>query len=129
MNIVSYKMRAGYPKDNCAEEWTKHRKYKRIVWILFAGWIPYGCLVVFILSRLHTTAAAAFVAALIPYILALVIFANLVSIFRCPKCGSRFYAWGPWGLGHNSFARKCRNCGLHKWQCDGATTSSDFQPR
>src|SRR5580704_1320405 len=98
MNIASYKMRAGYPKDNCTEEWTKHRKYKRMVWILFAGWIPYGSLVVLIVSRLHTTAGFVFVAALIPYILALVIFANLVSIFRCPKCGSRFYGWGPWAL-------------------------------
>ena len=124
MNIASYKMRAGYPKDNCTEEWTKHRKYKRMVWILFAGWIPYGSLVVLIVSRLHTTAGFAFVALLIPYILALVIFANLVSIFRCPKCGSRFYAWGPWGLGHNSFAKKCRNCGLRKWQCDGTDSTS-----
>jgi hypothetical protein len=118
MRIGTDKIRAGYPKQDCAEEWTKHRNHKRFVWALFIGWIPYGGLVVFILNLLHMRAAFVFVAALVPYILALVVFTNMASIFRCPRCGSRFYAWGPRGVGHNSFARNCRNCGLRKWKCD-----------
>jgi hypothetical protein len=118
MNDVSYRVRDGYPKHNCAEEWAKHRKLTRIVWGLFAGWIPYGFFVITSLNWLHLGINLAFVA-IIPYILALLIISNLASNFRCPRCGSRFYAWGPWGLGHNGFARKCRNCGLPKWQCGG----------
>jgi hypothetical protein len=62
--------------------------------------------------------AAAIWVAIIPYVVVLVVFSINVSNFACPRCGNCFYAWGPWGLGHNSFARKCRNCGLRKWQCE-----------
>ena len=117
MNEAGYRVREGYPKHNCAEEWTRHRKYTHIAWGLFAGWIPFGFVVGSLIVWLHLRVNLAFVA-LIPYLLGLVIFANVVSVFRCPRCGNRFYAWGPWGLGHNSFARKCGNCGLRKWQCD-----------
>jgi hypothetical protein len=121
---ANYKVRDGYPKQNCAEEWTKHRKRTHIVWGLFAGWIPYGFFVgITVLNWLRLRPSFAF-AAVVPYMLALVIFSNVVSAFRCPRCGSRFYAWGPWGLGHNSFARKCRNCGLRKWQCDGTSQAT-----
>jgi hypothetical protein len=123
MSDASYKVRDGFPKQNCAEEWAKHRKRTRVVWGLFAGWIPYVFFVIAVLNWLHVRTTFAFVA-LVPYILAFVIFGNVVSVFRCPRCGSRFYAWGPWGLGHNSFARKCRNCGLRKWQCDGISQHS-----
>jgi hypothetical protein len=125
MNDPSYKVRDGYPKVNCAEEWTKHRQRTRIVWLLFAGWIPYGFLINIVLTWLHVPINFAFVA-VIPYLVAFVISSNVVSMFRCPRCGSRFYAWGPWGLGHNAFARSWRNCGLRKWQCDGINHTSSL---
>jgi hypothetical protein len=102
--------------QNCSKEWTKHRKQTRIVWALVAGWIPYGALSFMLLNWLHL--AAAIWVAIIPYLLVLVVLSVSVSNFACPRCGERFYAWGSWGLGHNSFARKCRNCGLRKYQCD-----------
>ena len=117
MSVEAYKVRAGYPKSTCADEWAKHRKLQRLFWILFAAWIPYGALVGLPLAALHIRVEWAF-AAVIPYMLVWLILGNVAAAFRCPRCGSRFYAWGPWGLGHNSFARKCRNCGLGKWQCD-----------
>jgi hypothetical protein len=99
----------------CLEQWTKHRKQTRIVWALFVGWIPYG---IFVL-RTETSTHSDYVGlALIPYVLVLMIVSAKASWFRCPRCRERFYAWGPWGLGHNGFARKCRNCGLRKWQCE-----------
>jgi hypothetical protein len=111
-------VRDGYPKPNCAEEWAKHRKRTYIVWGLFAGWIPYGFLIMTLVSWLHSSYAAAPFIAIVPYALALLLLSMVVSNFRYPRCGNRFYAWGPWGLGHNGFARKCRNCGLRKWQCE-----------
>lgn len=111
-------VREGYPIANCSEVWAKHRRYTRLSWGLFLGWIPYGGLIGGIfLAWLHLPSSFAF-AAVVPYVLALITVSQIVSMFRCPRCGSRFYAWGPFGLGRNGFARKCRNCGLLKWQCD-----------
>jgi hypothetical protein len=113
-------VRDDYPKPNCAEEWAKHRKRTYIVWGLFAGWIPFCFFGVTILNWLHIRSGLAFMVVM-SYLIGLMIFATLVSAFRCPRCGNRFYAWGSRGIGHNSFARKCRNCGLCKWQCDGTS--------
>jgi hypothetical protein len=81
MNDLGYKVRDGYPKVNCAEEWTKHRQRTRIVWLLFAGWIPYGFLINIVLTWLHVPINFAFVA-VIPYLVAFVISSNVVSMFR-----------------------------------------------
>jgi hypothetical protein len=101
---------------NCAEAWTKRGRYTRLTWRLFLGWIPYGVLA-FTLSELLNIPGLV-ILAIVPYVLALIIVSNLASRFRCPRRGSLFYAWNPFGWGHNGFARKCRNCGLQKWQCD-----------
>jgi hypothetical protein len=55
---ANYKVRDGYPKQNCAEEWTKHRKRTRIVWGLFAGWLPYGFFVGIAVLNCFTCAPA-----------------------------------------------------------------------
>jgi hypothetical protein len=110
-------IRHGYPIANCTEVWAKHRLYTRLTWALFIGWIPYGALVIEVFYVLLRQSSFV-IPAIVPYALALIIVSNIVSMFRCPRCGSRFYAWGPFGLGHNGFARKCRDCGLRKWQCD-----------
>jgi hypothetical protein len=120
MNDPTYLVRDGHPsKLDCAEEWKKHRIRTRIAWGLFAGWLPYGFLVSFLLRFLHSQVDFAFGAAIVPYAFTWIILSIAVSNFRCPQCGNRFYSWGPGGMGHNSFARKCRNCGLRKWRCDG----------
>jgi hypothetical protein len=117
LNILSKSTAPVIPDlENCSEEWAEHRKQTRIVWVLFAGWIPYGALSFMLLNWLHL--AAAIWVAIILYVIVLVVFSVSVSNFACPRCGERFYAWGRWGLGHNSFARKCGNCGLRKWQCE-----------
>jgi hypothetical protein len=124
MNATNYQVVNGYPKQNCSEEWAKHRKLKIAFWGLFAGWIPCGFLVITATNWLKFPNYA-LAAIVVPYALAWIVLHIIVSNFRCPRCGSRFYAWGPWGLGHNGFATKCRNCGLRKWQCDGTVETSD----
>ena len=111
------KVRDGFPIEDCAGAWAKHRRYMRLTWVIFVGWIPYGALVIEVFQvLLHLPTFV--IPAIVPYVLALILLSNLVSMFRCPRCGSRFYVWGPFGLGHNGFAKKCRNCGLKRWQCD-----------
>jgi hypothetical protein len=110
-------IREGFPIEDCAGAWAGHRRYTHVTWALFFCWIPYGALVFEVFQELlHLPNFV--IPVIVPYVLALIIVSNLVSRFRCPRCGSRFYAWGPFGLGHNGFARKCRNCGLRKWKCD-----------
>jgi len=123
VNTRNGKVREGYPLPDCEAAWAKHRKWTRITWGLFLGWIPFAFSVIELLEiqpkRFGVETPAAIVFTLFGgYVLSLIIISNIVSAFRCPRCGARFYAWGPWGLGHNGFARKCRNCGLKKWQCD-----------
>ena len=118
-------VREGYPKSNCLELWERHKRFTHTLWGLFPGWIPYGFLVIeALIVGLHLPMNSVFVA-IVPYALALVIVENAVSSFRCPRCGSRFYAWGPFELGLNGFARKCRNCGLPQWQCIGPSDGDE----
>ena len=125
MSDLNYRVRDGYPKADCALSWARYRELARVAWILFAGWIPYGLLVSLVLGHLVAELSSGWIfAAVVPYIAALVIVANMAGNLRCPRCGYRFFALGPFGLGHNSFARKCRNCGLKKWQCDDSVASN-----
>ena len=95
----------------------RHRRYQNLTLGLFVGWIPFGFLVGSVtINWLRLPPLWVFIPIGI-YVIVLVVVANIYAAFRCPNCGHRFYAWGPYGLGYNSFARKCRNCGLRKWHC------------
>jgi hypothetical protein len=86
---------------------------------MFVLWIPYGILIMTTLGKFERTLGPLMFVLLIGYMVTLVVLSNMVWVrFRCPRCGSRFTAWGPWGMGYSSFKRQCRNCGLRKWQCD-----------
>jgi hypothetical protein len=37
-------IREGFPLQNCAEAWSKHRRYSRLILALFLSWIPFGIL-------------------------------------------------------------------------------------
>lgn len=39
--------------------------------------------------------------------------------FSCPRCKMRFYKWQIGGFGYNVFSRRCQNCNLKKWDCEG----------
>jgi hypothetical protein len=124
MEAAGYKIRGGYPRVDCGELWEQHRRRTWICWGMFFGWIPYGAAVFRLLSLIHLSESPVIVILLGGYILTWVVLGCLVGQFRCPRCGGRFYAWGPWGLGHNGFKRSCRNCGLRKYQCDDVSSAS-----
>ena len=115
---MSGERRQGEPITNCAEAWKRHRRYWRVIWGLIAGWLPYG-VIMGAISLLWPRLPFNFLfAATIPYFLALIVVSQIALLFRCPRCASHFYARGPLVLGQNAFTKKCRNCGLPKWQCD-----------
>ena len=74
-------IREGYPNPDCSAAWTKHRKQTRIVWGLFAGWIPYGFSVITLLNWLHCSFDAAFGIAIVPYALVLLVLSMVGRIF------------------------------------------------
>jgi hypothetical protein len=39
--------------------------------------------------------------------------------FDCPRCKMRFYELQLGGFGYNVFSRRCHNCHLKKWDCNG----------
>jgi hypothetical protein len=115
---VNYKVRDGNPRTDCSAEWMGHRKIWRTFWTLLAGFFPINLAVEWVYFRLFPESNFNFpFAAGVAYLAAIVVVANLTSFFRCPRCGFRFYASGPFGLGHNPGRRNCGNCGLQKWQC------------
>jgi hypothetical protein len=116
-------VKEGYPLEDFAKAWASHRKYTWLAWGFFLGWIPFGVFVIGPLERLRWDWAV--FPALGIYLIGLIISSNLASRFRCPRCGSRYYTWGPLGLGHNGFARKCGNCRLRKWFCQSKVQAQE----
>ena len=113
----------GYPLDDdgCADSWKTYKKQMRVFWAFSLGWMPFGGLVaLLILTWLKLSSVFAFVP-MFAYMFAWLVCANIPVRLRCPQCGARFFAFGPWGLGTNQFARKCRNCGLKKFACPERT--------
>ncbi len=108
-------VREGYPVADFGAVWEKYRKYFWISIAMFVGWMPFGVVIIGGLERWNLNWAV--FPAIAIYIVAMSAASIKASGLRCPRCGSRFFEWGPFGAGHNPFARKCGNCGLKKWQC------------
>lgn len=127
-NRTNLRMRPGYPAADCRQRWARHRLWSRLAIGMFLGWIPYGFCIFEILSSLRLEQTPLMFVPVAAYALAWVVICNLAGTMRCPRCGFRFFAFGPFGLGVNQFARKCRNCGLKKWHCPGLTAQDDVTP-
>jgi hypothetical protein len=108
-------LRGGYPVADFAAVWAKYRRWRWIKWGLFLGWVPF--IVAFSDRMEHWHQEWAVFPVLAICLVTLIAASWITSRLRCPRCGSRFFEFGPFGLGQNPFARKCGNCELGKWQC------------
>jgi predicted RNA-binding Zn-ribbon protein involved in translation (DUF1610 family) len=84
-------------------------------WPLHIGWLPYLGICYELNRRLHTDWTWL---AVLPYLVAICFLNHPLVNFRCPRCGERFYRVDSLRNGLNPFQKKCRNCGLRKWQCE-----------
>jgi len=115
-----WKVRDGYPLPNCEEAWKVHAR-----WAAYSLWMGIGILPFTMgtfafeewLSRFIRLPDALTFLPVLFYLAVFVIVAYVKQQFRCPRCGARFYRWGPWGIFKGGIVRECYNCGLKKWAC------------
>jgi hypothetical protein len=84
------------------------RARRRLVWILFWTYLPGTAIVGGVLGRLLNSDRPFIVIAVV-WIIAFMVSGSRVAGCRCPRCGLAFHQRGLW---HNTFARRCLNCGL-----------------
>jgi hypothetical protein len=115
---TDYRSKPGYPVTDCPGAWEQHRKNQHVLIALYAGIIPFFFLVAGLLTK-YPRIFHRFPYVMVIYMVCVWLASVRFSRFRCPRCGNRFDAVTSFGFGHNTFAKKCRNCGLRKWQCPG----------
>ena len=98
-----------------AASWQDLRKRRRLVWLLFLGYIPGVAALCFLVvtaaasmgGSKQSEVACAVIALF--WILAFAVAAIRLTFFRCPRCRRLFHS--TWWR-HNPFARHCLHCGL-----------------
>lgn len=119
-----YKRKPGYPVADCPAVWQRYRKAQRFSLTLVVLWPVIVALNLVFLAILpllvwHRAVAAPVFFSVLGFSGSVLVLVGKTALsLRCPNCGYRFFAWGPWGLLHSRYTRKCRNCGLYKWTCN-----------
>ena len=98
-----------------AAAWQDLRRRRRLLWILFLGYIPGVAALCFLVGAPITSmgetqqgeVACAIIALL--WIFAFAVAAIRLTFFRCPRCHRIFHS--TWWR-HNPFAHNCLHCGL-----------------
>ena len=120
MKTAYWGVREGYPVSNCEEVWKIHGQWSAWFSGLGLGFLPFVMATFAFVEWLRRFVRfpdwLAFLLILL-YFAAFVIIGYVKQHFRCPRCGARFYRWGPWGLFQGGITRDCYNCGLKKWEC------------
>jgi hypothetical protein len=87
----------------------KIRRAKRVMLLLFIGFLPYGILSSLLSEKLKMSIMF-FIGAYFVLVIVFNYYFGLTS--KCPRC-NEFYYWRMSGIGYrNFFIKKCLNCGL-----------------
>lgn len=98
-----------------AAAWRELRLRRRLLWVLFLGYIPGVAALCFLVGGPVTSLGGSkqgeVVCAVIAllWILAFAVAAIRLTLFRCPRCRQLFHS--TWWR-HNPFARNCLHCDL-----------------
>lgn len=102
--------------------WQQYRVYSTRYWLVFLGYVPavffFGWLLSFIFNDSLAHGIIAF-----GWMGLWMATGQGYAGFRCPRCGSKFFARKGF---HNSFSSKCLNCGLPKYAHDRTVVADDF---
>jgi hypothetical protein len=100
---------------NYVARWRFYRRWRLAAIISFAGWIPYGLLVMFTADAFGVGSSSPIrLVPIFAWMLFFAVAAVMLSITRCPRCEETFFM-RPWWPGHQPFARRCLHCELPKW--------------
>ncbi len=105
------------------DPWQEYRKRRDLALFAFLGYVPFVFVIAVVAQRLFDSTTPGFIAAL-GWMVFFVVASNRCLRFRCPRCGTWFFA--KWWY-HNSFARRCVHCGLRKY-ASPASDHSDARP-
>jgi|SRR5688572_9031997 len=89
------------------------RQLRRRSFLIFMGYVP-GVMLLTIASWLLTGSLIGFYVFAIAWLIAGFRASAASNKVICPRCGKPFHSSDSW---HNSFTRRCLNCGLH-WKAD-----------
>lgn len=92
------------------------RARRRVVWVLFFGYIPAVMVLTPLLRSVIHHRNPMFIAA-ISWMVLFAVASFRVTTVRCPRCASRFHAAFLW---QNPWTRRCLHCGLHVRADEGA---------
>ena len=105
-----------------SEQWKNYRRWRRLLLLIFLGYIPGVWLISTSLTRYLNWEHAEMVIAL-SWMFAFAVIGIRFTLWPCPRCGRGFFA--TWWYS-NQFARKCVHCGLPKWiESDPSKESSN----
>ena len=99
------------------DAWRGYRRWARLRWVAFLGYIPFGLAIVGLNRWLGVPLAQmgpgdgppALVVAWFFFFGVTVIVAGA---FKCPRCKKQFFSTGWW---RNPLTSRCLNCRLQKW--------------
>ena len=95
-------------------QWGEYRRWTWIFWGLALGWLPFGAVVFETLDYFGAPDWPDWLPfpLLFGYMAVIAYYGTRTNNFRCPRCSKRFFltTWS-----RNTFAMKCRHCGLPKW--------------
>jgi hypothetical protein len=97
--------------DDYSQQWSKFRRLRNFGIVAVVTSIPFLTIVGLAVRRFNWPDSAFLVVALLD-VAFLTVPWSLLALFRCPRCGKRFFTtlWY-----RNPFARKCVHCGLPKY--------------
>src|SRR3954469_12418911 len=99
-------------KGPYVDAWRRQRVWERLSWIVLVG----GFVALAVVTQISVSITRRPAEWLRPFGFLWFIGSAAVSIrrslFRCPRCGERFYVGRFWA---NAFTRRCMNCRLPKW--------------
>jgi hypothetical protein len=105
-------------KSDYRAAWRDLNRRSAIFWTVFLTYLPGVGSVVFVSGLLYGEAAKPFTPCIaLGWLAAFIAAGYYRGIFRCPRCGERFFRSDEW---HNTFTSRCLNCDL-QWGDDPGT--------
>lgn len=105
------KERGSISGNSYEQQWLEYRKRRALFMFVFVG---YGAIVAFISYLTQNLTYSHKLTNILGFtwFLFMIVAIGRLQVWRCPRCGERFFMKFFW---HNIFASRCLHCGLEKY--------------